>query len=58
MKVLCYDTKQPNGEAQVKLELWGMRCTFLLQLLPYPLWSEVVAPDRVLSKGQIDLFDI
>ena len=28
-----------------------------LPLLPGPLWSEVVAPDRVLSMGQIELFD-
>ena len=29
-----------------------------LSLLPGPLWPEVVAPDRVLSMGQIELFNI
>ena len=38
------------------LELWGMRST--LSLLPGSLWPGVVAPDRVLSMGQIELFDI
>ena len=33
-----HDTKQSNGEAPVMLELWGMRSTFLLALLPGPLW--------------------
>ena len=28
----------------------------LLQLFPDPLWSGMVAPDRVLSMGQIELF--
>ena len=37
------------------LELWGMLSTPLLPLLPGPLWVEVVAPDRVLSMGQIEL---
>ena len=40
------------------LELWGMRSTSSLLLLPGPLWPEVVAPDRVPSTGQIELFDI
>ena len=40
------------------LELWGMRSTPLLPLLPGPLWPGVVAPDRVLSIGQIECFDI
>ena len=35
----------------------GMQSTPLLSL-PDPLWSGVVAPDRVLSRGQIELFDI
>ena len=30
----------------------------LLPLLPSPLWPGVVAPDSVLSMGQIELFDI
>ena len=50
-----YDTKQSDGEASVILELWGMRSTPLLPTLPGPLWPEVVALDRVLSMGQIEL---
>ena len=40
------------------LELWGMRITPLLSLLPVPLWPGVVALDWVLSMGQIKLSDI
>ena len=29
-----------------------------MPLLPGPLWPWVVAPDRVLSMGQIELFEI
>ena len=32
-----------------------MRSTTLLQLLPDLLWPGVVAPDRVVSLGQIEL---
>ena len=49
-----YDTKQSDGEASVKLELWGMQSTPLLASLPGPLWPGVVAPDEVLSLGQIE----
>ena len=35
-----------------------MQSTSLLPSLPDPLWPGVVAPDRVLSMGQIELFDI
>ena len=49
-----YDTKQSDGEASVILELWGMRCTPLLPLLPGPLWPRVVAPNRILSMVQIE----
>ena len=48
-----YDTKQSDDEAPIMLELWGMRCTTLLPI--YPLRPGVVAPDKVLSKGQIKL---
>ena len=48
-----YDTKQ--SEVPVMLELWGMWSTPSLPLLPGPLWSGMVAPDRVLSMGQIEL---
>ena len=37
------------------LELWGIRSTYALPSLPGPLWSEVEAPDRVLSMDQIEL---
>ena len=35
------------------LELWGMRSTPSLPSLPGPLRPAEVAPDRVLSMGQI-----
>ena len=50
-----YDSKQSDGEAPVMLELWGIWSTPLLLLLPGPLWPAVVAPDSVLSMGQIEL---
>ena len=50
-----YDTKQSDGEAPVMLELWGMQNTPLLPSLPGPAWPGVVAPDRILSMGQIEL---
>ena len=50
-----YDTKQSDGEVQAVLELWGMRCTPSLPSLPGPLWPGVVAPDRALSMGWIEL---
>ena len=37
------------------LELCGMWSTPTLPLLPGPLWSRMVAPDRALSMGQIEL---
>ena len=52
-----YDIKQSDDGVPVILEFWGMRSTLLLPLLPVPLWSEKVAPDRVLSMGRIELFD-
>ena len=52
-----YDTKQFDGKAPA-WELWGMWSTSSLPLLPGLLWLWVVAPDRVLSMGQIELFDI
>ena len=51
-------TNQSLGEAIVIPELFGMKNTSSLSLLQGPLWPGVVAPDRVLSMGQIDLFDI
>ena len=40
------------------LELWEMWSTRSFPLLPGPLWPVVVAPDRVLSIGQIEEIDI
>ena len=54
----AYDTKQYDGEGPVMLELWGMQSTPSLPSLPGSLWPGVVAPDRVLSMGQIELCDI
>ena len=53
-----YDTKQSDGEASVMLELWGMLSTSSLPSLLCPLRPADVAPDRVPSMGQIELFDI
>ena len=36
------------------LKLWGMQSIRSLPLLPGPLRSEVVVPDKVLSMGQIE----
>ena len=53
-----HDIKQSEGEAPVMLEFWGMQSTPLMPSLPGPLWLIVVLPNRVLSKDQIELFDI
>ena len=50
-----YDTKKSDCEVPVMLELWGMWGKSSLPLLPGPLWARVVAPDRTLSMGQIEL---
>ena len=50
-----YETKQSDGEVPVMLALCGMRSTPSLSLLLDPLWSGVIAPDRVLSMAQIEL---
>ena len=55
---LGYDIKQSDDETPVMLELWGMWHTPSLPSLPGPLWPGVVSPDKVLSMGQIELFDI
>ena len=52
------DTKQSDGEVPVMLEFWGMRSTPLLSSLPDLTSPGVVAPDRALSMGRIELFDI
>ena len=53
-----YDTKKSDGEVPVMLEVYGMRSTHSLPSLPGPLWAGVVALDRVLSMGQIELNSI
>ena len=50
------DTKQSDGEISVLLELWGMQSTPSFPSLPDPFWPGVVAPDWVLSMGQIRLY--
>ena len=56
--VFCFDTKQSNGEVPVMLELSEIQSIPSLPSLPGPFCPGVVAPDRVLSNGQIELFDI
>ena len=51
---LGYDTKS-DVEAPVILELWGWVQSTLLPSFPGPLWPGVVASDKVLSMGQIEL---
>ena len=53
-----YDTKQSDGESPVIPEILGMQSTPSLPLIPGTLRSGVVAPDRVRSMSQIELFDI
>ena len=50
-----YDTKQSESEVPVMLELWGMRSTPSLPSHQGPLRPGEVAPDKVLSMGQIEL---
>ena len=54
-RVSWYDAKQSDDEVPVMLELWGMLNTLSLPLFPGQLWPRVVAPDRALSKSQIEL---
>ena len=49
-----YNIKTFDGEAPV---LENMEYPFITTL-PGPLWPRVIALDRVLSVGQIELFDI
>ena len=46
-----------DGDAPV-LELWGMGSSPSLLLLPGPLSHRMVPLDRILSMGQLKLFDI
>ena len=52
------DAKRSNVETPVMLEHWGMQSTASLSSLLGPIWSGAVAHDRVLCRGQIELFDI
>ena len=52
-----YDANQSDVKASVMLELWGIRNTTSLPWLPDLLGPRIVAPDMVLSIGQIELFD-
>ena len=54
-RVSWYDNRQSGGEVPVMLEFWGMESTPSLPWLQCPLWPGVVAPDRVLSMGQMEL---
>ena len=44
-----------DGEVPVMLEIWGIQSTPSLPLLPGPLWPGILAPETVLSMGQIEL---
>ena len=50
--------EQFEGESPVMLELWGMQSTPLLPLLQDPFRPAVVAPDKVLSLGQIEILEL
>ena len=50
-----YDTKQSDGEVPIMPVLWGTWSTPSLPSLPGLLRPRVVASDRVLSMGQIEL---
>ena len=53
-----YDTTQCDGEIPVILEFREMQSTPSLPSLAGPLWFGVVAPDRILFIGQIQLFEL
>ena len=40
------------------LELWGMQSNPSLPSLPGSLWPDLVATDKILSMGQIEMFHI
>ena len=50
--------KKSDCEAPVIQELWGIRSTSSLPLLPGRSWFGVVAPDRVQFMDPMVLFDI
>ena len=53
-----YDIKKSDDEVPLILELWEMWSTPSLPLLPGTFLLGVVVPDRVLSMGQLELFEI
>ena len=57
-RVTSYDTKQSNGETPIMHKVWKTWSTTSLLLLPDSPWPRVIAVVRVLSIGQIELFDI
>ena len=48
---------KPSGGETTTMEHWGMRSTSSLPFLAGPLWPGVVASDKVLSMGEIELSD-
>ena len=50
-----YDIKPSHGET-LALKIWRMLNTPSMPLLQGPLWPGVVAPDRVLSMGQKEVW--
>ena len=54
---LGYDAKPSDGKAPIIPRVWGMWSIPSLLLPPGPLWPGVLAPFRVLSMSQIELFD-
>ena len=55
MSVMDMTLNNPMVEVPVMLELWGMRSTLLFPLLPGLFWPGIVAPDKSLSVGCIEL---
>ena len=47
-----------NLDGEAPLIPWGIDSTHFLPLLPGPYRPSMVAPEKVLSVGQIELFDI
>ena len=54
----AYGIKQAESVASEMLELWGMWSPRSLLSLLGPLSTGVVAPDRVLSMGKKELFEM
>ena len=54
-RVSCMDLKQSNGDVPVMMTLWRRQSAISLPSPPSPLSPWVVAPDRALSLGQIEL---